>query len=214
MHAKRLVLCGLVLPLLGTMAWGNGGYYLYSPAPASKDQASAKAKEEVAVREITVAKGDTLFGISRRFSGKGTYYPQILLFNDIKNPNLIHIGQSLRVPLPDGNRPYRQGKSRQQLKTSLPRPDTKAAPAAEPMAVVPLLNPTVPAAALAESPLLPPTAETEQALFAQGVRAYKSGSCSAAAAHFDQFLARYPDSLMAADAALYRADCYLQLAAE
>jgi nucleoid-associated protein YgaU len=217
MRASLLDPYPLILLLLAGTAWGND-YYLYSPAPASKEQASSKEKETVAVTEITVAKGDSLFKISRRFSGKGTYYPQILLFNDIKNPNLIYTGQSLRVPLNQGASIPRQSMSPPEPAGTPPVAEQKAPPSEEAAPAVTPLPAASPAPAAKpvkpEKPAVPPAAETEENLFAKGVMAYKSGRCKEAVAHFDQFFARHPDSLMTADASLYRADCYLQLAAE
>ena len=44
----------------------------------------------------TVVKGDTLWGICKRFLGNGALYPQIAKLNGIKNPNLIYPGQVIR----------------------------------------------------------------------------------------------------------------------
>ena len=44
----------------------------------------------------TVAPGDTLFGIARKYN---TTMENILKFNTISNPNLIHVGQRIVVPL-------------------------------------------------------------------------------------------------------------------
>src|SRR6185369_9508206 len=78
-------------------AWSQQ-YFLYSPKPASPDEKVQK-KDGVLVQEVPVQKGDTLSGLSRKFSGHGSYFSQILLFNDIKNPNLIYAGKTLRVPV-------------------------------------------------------------------------------------------------------------------
>src|SRR6185369_7058551 len=90
--AAALLLFSLVSPALGQE------YLLYSPKPLAPEE-TAQAKDGVLVREVPVQSGDTLSGISRRFSGHGSYYPQILLFNDIKNPNLIYAGDTLKVPV-------------------------------------------------------------------------------------------------------------------
>lgn len=54
-------------------------------------------------RTYTVVKGDTLWGISKRFYGKGSYYTRIAQANSgiIKNPNLIYPGQVLTIPALD-----------------------------------------------------------------------------------------------------------------
>jgi TolA-binding protein len=211
MRPTGLLLSGLMVALLTGEATGST-YYLYSPAPATEQQVQLKTAHEIAVQEITVTKGDSLYKISRSNSGKGMYYPQLLLFNKIANPRLIHPGQVLRVPLAKGQSPGATGK---------PVPQVKSATVIEPTAV-PALAPVAPAPALqtskktaeAAAPAVRQTSveAAEQTLYAKGVRAYKSGKCRQAIASFDRFLSRYPESLLSADASLYRADCYLNLA--
>lgn len=46
----------------------------------------------------TVVKGDTLWAISKRFYGNGNRYPEIAKANNIKNPDIIHVGQKLLIP--------------------------------------------------------------------------------------------------------------------
>ena len=45
--------------------------------------------------EYTVAKGDTLWGIARRFYGDGSRYTELARKNNLSNPNLIYPGQVL-----------------------------------------------------------------------------------------------------------------------
>lgn len=45
-----------------------------------------------------VKRGDTLWGISKRFYGRGDFYHTIARDNNIKNPNLIYPGQALVIP--------------------------------------------------------------------------------------------------------------------
>lgn len=51
-------------------------------------------------RTHKVVKGDTLWGISRKYYGKGELYPKIFDANrdKIKNPNLIYDGQVIVIP--------------------------------------------------------------------------------------------------------------------
>ena len=42
-----------------------------------------------------MVKGDTLSGIAKKF---GTTYQKLAAYNGIKNPNLIHPGQKIRIP--------------------------------------------------------------------------------------------------------------------
>lgn len=86
-----LIIC-MALP-----AWGKQ-YLLYVPQPVTPSQ-NTSSQNGILVQEIEVRQGDTLYGLSRKFNGRGMYFPQILLFNSIKNPNLIHTGDTLRVPV-------------------------------------------------------------------------------------------------------------------
>ncbi len=46
-----------------------------------------------------MARGDTLWGIARRFYGNGALYPRIARANPIiRNPNLIYPGQRFVIP--------------------------------------------------------------------------------------------------------------------
>jgi len=45
-----------------------------------------------------VVKGDTLWGIAKKFYGNGNRYPEIAKTNNITNPDLIHAGQKLLIP--------------------------------------------------------------------------------------------------------------------
>jgi LysM repeat protein len=86
-----LIIC-MALP-----AWGQQ-YLLYVPQPITSGQ-KAPSQDGILVQEIVIQKGDTLHDLSRKFSGRGMYFPQILLFNSIKNPDLIYTGNTLRVPV-------------------------------------------------------------------------------------------------------------------
>lgn len=60
-----------------------------SPAPTPEP---APAPVE---RTYTVVRGDTLSGIAARY---GTTYQALAAYNGIANPNLIHVGQVIRIP--------------------------------------------------------------------------------------------------------------------
>lgn len=55
----------------------------------------------------TVKKGDTLWAIAKKYLGKGSLYPKIAAWNNIKNPNLIYPGQKFIV----GTEEYDDGTS-------------------------------------------------------------------------------------------------------
>jgi len=49
-------------------------------------------------KTYTVLSGDTLWGISKKFCGDGSRYTEIATANNIKNPNIISVGQVLTIP--------------------------------------------------------------------------------------------------------------------
>lgn len=185
-------LIGALAPLsllLTSPAWGQD--YLYQPRPLAQDERPA-ADAGVLVREVQVKKGDTLSHISKRFSGRGAYYPQILLFNRIKNPHLIYPGELLRVPVA-GQHSARQ----QAVPAAAAR--TTAAPAVKPKRA---------------STAVQPQETREQADYHRALAAFKRGDCNEAVALFDRFIAVYPQSPLLPEATLNRAECYLRQSAD
>ena len=49
-------------------------------------------------KSYVVVKGDTLWGIARRFLGEGIRYKELAKYNNIQNPNLIFPGQVVKIP--------------------------------------------------------------------------------------------------------------------
>jgi hypothetical protein len=269
-------------------AWGEQ-QYLYSPKPAGPEE-QGQGKEGILVREVPVEQGDTLTGISRKFSGHGSYYPQILLFNDVKNPNLIYAGSTIRVPVGKGpaeetpearpSPPVRKKARRHAGK------EASSAVQAAPSAVLPSRHKERPVTGKAPSgdqtmELSPsdlkrlevgrekraevrrkqapeqhervsgkpqkgkqaageervrpqkgkqtvgeeraagrapgassapvPGEEAGQKQFTQAVKAYRKDDFRTALDLFDRFLTTNPGSPLAADASLYKAECYLKL---
>ena len=236
-------------------AWGQQ-YLLYTPQPVTSGQKTS-SQEGVLVQEIVIQKGDTLYGLSSKFSGRGMYFSQILLFNSIKNPNLIYTGNTLRVPVsqkgaPDSKlsatKPYgashkpkaeaqpaarrtagsspvsapstelslsdlktveksKSGTSRPNRKTPVRAPKIQAfeSPAVTPpLSQLPTAHASAPAA----------EATTGQKLFEAAAKAYRQDDCRTALELLDRYLADNSGSLLAADANLYKADCYLKLSAQ
>lgn len=229
----RLVASSLVLSLASLAPAGGAEYLHYAPEP-SDGKPLAGPDEGILVKRITIEKGDTLYGLSRKYSGKGTYFSQILLFNEIANPNLIYAGNKLLVPLPPGHGegvapPARRAgpsvktkgdRKRQAATPAVPKAprEPKQQDKVPPVSTRPAPVPTVsePPAPKTASPL--PVArkgeETEQTLFEKGVSAYKSGQYQQSLEAFDRFLARYPTSPLVPDATLYRADALMKMAGQ
>lgn len=224
----RLVASSLVLSLASLApATGSAEYLRYAPEP-SDGKPLRGPDEGVLVKRITIEKGDTLYSLSRKFSGKGSYFSQILLFNEIENPNLIYAGKGLLVPLPAGQgegvppaarragsaaKGKGGGATRQAVTSKAPRETIQTAkvPAVSARPQAPPVQPPKAAS--------PPSApqrgeETEQTLFEKGVSAYKSGQYQQSLDAFDRFLARYPSSPLVPDATLYRADALMKLAGQ
>ncbi len=192
---SRGIACSLLLALAcAGGAWGDD-YLLYAPRPAESDRPTAGPEEGILVKGITLRRGDTLKALARKYRGKSSYFPQILLFNKIRNPDLIHTGARLLVPITAaGAASTHHGKAAHPL-----RRDVETA------------KPTTPHAYATTPHVVSPEPAVGAQLFQKGVRAYKKGEYRRALEAFDRFLSSFPDSPLAADASLYRADCLLNL---
>ena len=217
----KLPLRAWILALLGlsltSSPYAQSDYY-YVPRQAAPGEKTTPGSG-VLVREVEIRKGDTLSGISRKYSGRGSYYPQILLFNGIRNPHRIHDGERVRVPV-SRNTPPQSRSSSPAAQVQAAR--TSAPPAAaQPVSEIPLseLKKTPPKRNSPKfhdrkhrsAPFRNSSAERKQ--FARALKSYQRGEWRAALNQFDAFLNDTPDSPLAADANLYKADCYLKLGA-
>ena len=245
-------------------------YLLYAPQPVTTKQVSS-VPEGILVQEINVKKGDTLYDISRKFSGHGTYFPQILLFNSIQNPNLIYPGNKLKVPLskhvsidegadsklvdkPGKAKPAGAKKARPDMKSVTPARQSNVAPPAssqnteislselrapetttrsksphrkksaspsrkrslpESSAVTEISAP-LPAPYTRQAPQSRTVVDTAsgQKLFEAAVKAFRIDDCTTALELLDRYLVSNSDSPLAADANLYKAECYLKLSVQ
>ncbi|NVN89998.1 MAG: LysM peptidoglycan-binding domain-containing protein [Desulfuromonadales bacterium] len=220
-HARKTALALLLLSL-STPALGQN-YFMYTPRAATPGEKTSP-KDGVLVSEIQVRKGDTLSGISRRFSGRGSYYPQILLFNDIKNPHLIHVDDLVRVPV-SKSVPTAQ---RKQAETPPSAQQTEGKPTARSVSELSLGDLKTDAATdrtinvgssrgqkhRATARATRKQAKSEQRQFKQALKSYRRENWTTALQQFDRFLADNPSSRFAADASLYKADCYLKLSSQ
>jgi TolA-binding protein len=192
----RGVAIALVIILAGAATYADAeDYYLYKPEKVQSKNIPAPG-DGVLTKTIIIAKGDTLSRLSRRYGGRSSFFPQILLFNRIKNPDLIYAGDTLRVPL---TRTEGGGATIKEKHV----PTTKAAPSAGKGGAV-LEKRRTPSASV--------TAGTAgKHLFKRGVRAYAKGHYRLALEIFDDYLAAYPNAPDAPEAALYQAECYMKL---
>jgi len=208
----------LVLLAGATPGWSQQ-QYLYAPKPVAAEE-KVRKQDGVLVQEVPVRKGDTLYRISRRFSGHGSYFPQILLFNEIKDPNRIYAGNVLRIPV------SRSGVTGQAANTQQQRQAAEVPPAAQlsKSSAGDLEKGTAAVekkrgrkhaharkyAKSARQPAAAASAASEQRLFERAIKAYRRDDYRRALKLFDRFLAAYPASALAADASLYKAECYLK----
>jgi nucleoid-associated protein YgaU len=80
----------------------SGGSSTAPPAPATPSPTSARAADAppAAPRTYTVVAGDSLSKIAKKFYGDGNQWKKIFEANrdTVKNPDLIHPGQVLKIP--------------------------------------------------------------------------------------------------------------------
>lgn len=171
-----------------------GEYLLYQPNPSEREVLPLPG-EGVLVKKIIIKRGDTLSALSRQFSGKSSYFPQILLFNKIRNPNLIYAGQELLVPLSESHvlqktlRPNSDLSDKTGVRTSIRSKQRSSSKISG--------RNRVPSA--------------ERHLFGQAASFFAQGKYRQALEGFNSFLKQYPHSSLVPDASLYRGDCFLRL---
>lgn len=207
-----LLLCGL------PAAAHSSEYMLFSPRPLEGELLLPERGKGVLVKRITIKEGDTLSQISQDFSGRGSYFPQILLFNNIPNPDRIRAGRELVVPV------SKQGaiatKSAPVEKTPQPvarKPKSRPAPekvqTTAPAQKTRLKSYAIPAQRK-QLPTGQPADKSAQDAYSRAINAYRTGEYQKSLSLFSRFLAQYPSSPLAADAALYKAECLFKLSGQ
>jgi len=191
-----LTLCCLLGLSLGSAPCSGEDFLLYTPKPAAGDQLPSAPDQGVLVKRVTVKRGDTLKKLSREHAGVASWFPQVLLFNTIKNPDLIHTGDQLLVPVRAGQA---AGQGRQKVKKRQVSRRTvhRAKPAARPL-----------------TPEMQVAKPGEKESYQRAQQAYLDGDYQKALDQFSRFLRNFPQSKFAADASLRRADCFLRLSGE
>jgi TolA-binding protein len=183
-------------------------YQLYTPASTTASSPPADPAKGILTKTVTIQPGDTLSKISRAHSGRSSYFPQILLFNSIKNADKIRAGAQIRVPV--------TRVSVQEAKPGVRKGGVKGVSHRTRKAVMKGVKPrhVRKGGSLARKAdrQEKQTSPAEDKLFDRGVVLFKKGAYEKAAAVFEEFLSSYPGSRRAADAALYKADCYLKRA--
>lgn len=197
--ASTLALSGLVTVLLAATPAMAEDFLLYTPKPAAGEQAPTSPDQGVLVKRVTVKRGDTLSNLSRKHIGVADWFPQMLVFNSIKNPDLIHPGDKLLVPVPAG--PAASAKKSAHIKK---RHTEKRHTARRSYS-------RRKAAAGHSIPQMQSVTPGEQASYRRAKQAYLNGEYRKALDLFSAFLRKYPHAGLAADASLYRADCFLRL---
>jgi len=230
--------CLLATLLVPVLSFGED-LLLYTPKPAEGDRAPASPDQGILVRSITVKRGDTLADLSHKYIGRSSWYPQVLLFNDIKNPDLIITGDKLLVPVPSGQSAASESKVAPEVKhakakkrhgahrakkhhEAAAKPDTvKPATAAPESAKPEIAKPegarrriSKAGASRTKRTHVRSASTAEQESFLQAKLAYISGDYQKSLTLFSGFLRKFPKSTSSADAALYRADCLMHLSAQ
>jgi nucleoid-associated protein YgaU len=216
----RLIILLLLAGLLPVVA-ESSEYMLFTPSPLEGELLIPERGKGVLVRRITIKPGDTLSRISRSFSGRGSYFPQILLFNDIQNPDRIFAGKELLVPVSKKDAAAKTSDTKKRISAPVKKETTaKSKPAAVKPAVSEL--PKVKASRkspgkVAQKNQLPsgkPIINEEQDSYAAAISSYRKEDYKKALLLFSRFLELYPSSPLAPDASFLKAECLFKLSGQ
>lgn len=195
MNSARLLLLSCLLAALASVPSNGQEFLLYTPKPSAGEQAPTSPAEGVLVKRVTVKRGDTLAKLSKRYLGGASRFQRVLVFNSIKNPDLIYPGDELLVPVPAGHKVFGKAAAKGEKRPVARRSPPRGKP-------------------VAERRVRSSDAFGEQESYQRAWRAYLDGDYQTASELFARFVRSYPHSRLAADAALYRADSLLQLSGE
>ena len=190
------ICCLLALAAVSSTA-GAEEFLLYTPKPAAAGQAPVAPDQGVLVKTVTVRRGDTLRKLSREHVGVASWFPQVLLFNTIKNPDLIHTGDKLLVPVRAGHVTRAQGAGKGKKSHASRLPSSRVKPVAARRAGG-----------------MHAVRQGEQESFQRAEKAYLDGDYQKALEMYSRFLHKFPRSRFAAEASLHRADCFMRLSGE
>jgi len=193
---------------------GSEEFLLYTPKPSAGSEVPASPAQGVLVKKVKVKRGDTLARLSREHLGEASLYPQMLVFNEIGNPDLIYAGADLLIPVPPG----REAAGRKAVHGARTAHGAKKATHGKRGKKHHRRHAAATAAATAGAPAAPVAAPVaaggEKGSFERARRAYAARNYQKAQALFGDFLKAYPHSSLAPDASLYRADCFLHLSGQ
>jgi LysM repeat protein len=232
--ATLLTLPCLLATLLTPVLSCGEDFLLYTPKPSEGGQAPASPDQGIMVRSLTVKRGDTLAKLSKKYLGRASWFPQVLLFNSIKNPDLIITGDKLLVPVPSGQAAASEQKGTPEKKhakgkrhhgghrAAARHRGVAKSEAAEPEAAQPEALRREPVQSEAAKPETVKSKKSqqragtskEQENYLQAKRAYLAGDYQKSLSLFTEYLRKYPNSAVSADASLYRADCLMHLSGQ
>lgn len=224
MRVLRRGCCAVAVLLLPCLCLGQE-YLFFEPRTSTGEDVSTSPGKGVLVKRVTVKNGDTLKSIARKYIGRDWLFPQVLLFNKVKNPDSIHPGETLLVPVRGKDTGGRRSSSGKKHRSTERKPvsegNSEAGRTAPAQGVE--CQPAVGKPAKQKSQKeLPPTPMRASeatggiigngnALYQSARKAYIQGDYRKAADLFTAFLGKHATSPLAADAALYRADAFLHL---
>jgi LysM repeat protein len=217
MRNATLLTVSCLLTALAAPALSIGDeFLLYTPKPSAGDQAPASPDQGVLVKKVKVKRGDTLSHLSKAYIGTASWFPQVLLFNRIKNPDLIYVGDTLLIPVHAGQEAsVKKSRKHAGTKAVKHRRGRRRHAAGRPTAVSqPVAQPGAKSVAQPVKAESQPVKSGEQASYQHATQAYLRGDYQKALNLYGLFLQKFPHSRLAPDATLNQADCMMRLSAE